>query len=99
MLIKKMQSQNRKAARRAAHQLRAQRSVSQLKAKKFPTRLRNLATRCEIVPNREFLNWYIETIYGLLNNGLALPLQPPEKELDKVKEPPNKHRSRECEER
>ena len=99
MLIKKMQSKNRKAARRAARQLRAQRSVSRLEAKKFPTRLRNLAARCEIVPNREFLNWYIETIYGLLNNGLALPLQPPEKELDKVKEPPNKHRSREREER
>ena len=36
---------------------------------------------------------------GLLNNGPALPPQPPEKELDKVKEPPNKHRSREREER
>jgi len=34
-----------------------------------------------------------------LNNGLALPLQPPEKELGKVKEPPNKHRSQEREER
>lgn len=31
--------------------------------------------------------------------GPALPPQPPEKELDKVKEPPNKHRSREREER
>ena len=38
-------------------------------------------------------------IDGLLNNGPALPPQPPEKELDKVKEPPNKHRSREREER
>ena len=36
-------------------------------------------------------------IDGLLNNGPALPPQPPEKELDKVKEPPNKHRSRERE--
>ena len=35
----------------------------------------------------------------LLNNAPALPSQPPEKELDKVKEPPNKHRSREREER
>ena len=32
-------------------------------------------------------------IDGLLNNAPALPPQPPEKELDKVKEPPNKHRS------
>ena len=38
-------------------------------------------------------------IDGLLNNGPALPPQPPEKELDKVKEPPNKHRSRGREER
>ena len=38
-------------------------------------------------------------IDGLLNNGRALPPQPPEKKLDKVKEPPNKHRSREREER
>ena len=38
-------------------------------------------------------------IDGLLNNGPSLPPQPPEKELDKVKEPPNKHRSREREER
>lgn len=38
-------------------------------------------------------------INRLLNNGPALPPQPPEKELDKVKEPPNKHRSREREER
>ncbi len=38
-------------------------------------------------------------IDGLLNNGPALPPQPLEKELDKVKEPPNKHRSREREER
>ena len=38
-------------------------------------------------------------IDGLLNNAPALPPQPPEKELDKVKEPPNKHRSREREER
>lgn len=35
----------------------------------------------------------------LLNNAPALPSQPPEKELDKVKEPPNNHRSREREER
>ena len=35
-------------------------------------------------------------VYG---NAPALPPQPPEKELDKVKEPPNKHRSREREER
>ena len=38
-------------------------------------------------------------IDGLLNNGPSLPPQPPEKERDKVKEPPNKHRSREREER
>lgn len=38
-------------------------------------------------------------IDGLLNNGSALPPQPPEKELDKVKAPPNKHRSWEREER
>ncbi len=39
-------------------------------------------------------------IDGLLNNGPARPPHPPpEKELDKVKEPPNKHRSREREER
>ena len=38
-------------------------------------------------------------IDGLLNNGPALPPQLPEKELDKVKEPPNTHRSREREER
>ena len=38
-------------------------------------------------------------IDGLLNNGPTLPHQSPEKELDKVKEPPNKHRSREREER
>ena len=38
-------------------------------------------------------------IDGLLNNGSALPPQLPEKELDKVKAPPNKHRSREREER
>ena len=38
-------------------------------------------------------------IDGLLNNGPALPPQLPEKELDKVKEPSNKHRSREREER
>lgn len=38
-------------------------------------------------------------IDGILNN--QLPAQPPEreKELDKVKEPPRKHRSREREER
>ncbi len=38
-------------------------------------------------------------IDGMLNN--QLPAQPPEreKELDKVKEPPNKRRSREREER
>ena len=38
-------------------------------------------------------------IDGMLNN--LLPAQPPEreKELDKVKEPPRKHRSREREER
>ncbi|RHO54837.1 DUF4316 domain-containing protein [Ruminococcaceae bacterium AM07-15] len=35
----------------------------------------------------------------LLNNSSALPPQPPEKELDKVKESPSKHRSREREER
>ena len=35
----------------------------------------------------------------LLSNGPALLPQPPEKELDKVKEPPNKYRSREREER
>lgn len=35
----------------------------------------------------------------MLNNGPALPPQSPEKELDKVKESPNKHRSREREER
>ena len=38
-------------------------------------------------------------IDGLLNNGPALPPQPPERELDKVKEPPSKRRSREREER
>ena len=38
-------------------------------------------------------------IDGLLNNGPALPHQSLEKELDKVKEPPNKRRSREREER
>lgn len=38
-------------------------------------------------------------IDGLLNNAQALLHKPPEKELDKVKEPPNKHRSREREER
>ena len=38
-------------------------------------------------------------IDGLLNNGLTLPLQSPEKELDKVKESLNKHRSRGREER
>ena len=38
-------------------------------------------------------------IDGLLNNGSAPPPHPTEKELDKVKEPPNKHRSREREER
>lgn len=39
-------------------------------------------------------------IDGLVNNSPALPPQLPEKELDKVKEPPpNKHRSREREER
>ena len=37
-------------------------------------------------------------IDGLLNNAPTLPPQPPEKELDKVKESPNKHRSREREE-
>lgn len=42
---------------------------------------------------------YNMMIDGLLNNGSALPPQPPEKELDKVKEPPNKHRSREREDR
>ena len=38
-------------------------------------------------------------IDGMLNN--QLPAQPPEreKELDRVKEPPRKHRSREREER
>lgn len=38
-------------------------------------------------------------IDGVFNN--LLPAQPPEQEkkLDKVKEPPNKHRSREREER
>ena len=38
-------------------------------------------------------------IDGLLNNGPALPPQPPERELDQVKEPPSKRRSREREER
>ena len=38
-------------------------------------------------------------IDGLLNNAPALQPQPREKELDKVKEPTNKHRSREREER
>ena len=38
-------------------------------------------------------------IDGLLNNTPAQPPLPPEKELDKVKEPPNKRRSREREER
>ncbi len=38
-------------------------------------------------------------IDGLLNNGPALPPKKKEKERDKVKEPPNKHRSREREER
>lgn len=38
-------------------------------------------------------------IDGLPNSAPALPPQPPEKELDKVKEPSNKHRSREREER
>lgn len=70
------------------HPTAAQRSVSQLEAKEFPIWLRNLVARCEVVPNREFLNWYSETIYRLLNNGPALPPQPPKKELDKVKEPP-----------
>ncbi|MBC8576524.1 DUF4316 domain-containing protein [Yanshouia hominis] len=37
-------------------------------------------------------------IDGLINN-LPLPPQPPEKELDKVKEPPRHTRSREREER
>ena len=38
--------------------------------------------------------------YNMIDGLLpALPPQPPEKELDKVKEPPNKHRSREREER
>ena len=38
-------------------------------------------------------------IDGLLNNAPALPPKPPEKELDKVKEPPAHKRSREREER
>ena len=38
-------------------------------------------------------------IDGLLNNAPALPPQPPEKELDKVKEPPRVCRSLEREER
>ena len=38
-------------------------------------------------------------IDGLLNNTPALLPQPREKERDKGKEPPKKHRSRECEER
>lgn len=38
-------------------------------------------------------------IDGLLNNAPVLPPKLPEKELDKVKEPPNKHRSREREAR
>ena len=38
-------------------------------------------------------------IDGLLNNAPALPPQPPERDLDKVKEPPRKRRSREREER
>jgi len=64
------------------------RSGRVIQAKEFPIWLRNLVARCEVVPNREFLNWYSETIYRLLNNGPALPPQPPKKELDKVKEPP-----------
>ena len=35
----------------------------------------------------------------LLNNGPAMPPKPPEKELDKVKEPPRKKRSRERDDR
>jgi len=46
-----------------------------------------------------YTNQDYNMINGLLNNGPALPPQPPEKELDKVKEPPNNHRSREREER
>ena len=40
-------------------------------------------------------------IDGVLNNQPPAPAPPPEreKELDKVKEPPNTHRSREREER
>ena len=37
-------------------------------------------------------------IDGVINN-LPIPPEPPEKELDKVKEPPHKRRSREREER
>lgn len=39
-----------------------------------------------------------EQNYNMID-GPALPPQPPEKELDKVKEHPNKRRSREREER
>ena len=38
-------------------------------------------------------------IDGLLNNGPSLPPQPPEKEREKVKKPPNMHKSRKREER
>ena len=38
-------------------------------------------------------------IDGVLNNQLPAPPQEREKELDKVKEPPNQRRSREREER
>lgn len=38
-------------------------------------------------------------IDGILNNQLPAPPQEREKELDKVKEPPNQRRSREREER
>lgn len=38
-------------------------------------------------------------IDGVLNNQLPIPPQEREKELDKVKEPPNQRRSREREER
>lgn len=46
-----------------------------------------------------YANQDYNIIDGPPNNAPALPPQSPEKELDKVKEPPSKHRSREREER
>ena len=46
-----------------------------------------------------YTNQDYNMINGLLNNAPALSPQPPEKELDKVKEPPSKRRSREGEKR